>query len=82
MQFVNATSGPDALSLLATGQAVATNIAPLSASGYADLDHDTYTLDVRGTLPIMQFMAARGILKHTPQSASDYLLGDAGNGAS
>src|SRR5947209_11763701 len=47
LRFVNATSAAGALDLFATGHAVATAVAPLSGSGYADLDHNTYTLDVR-----------------------------------
>jgi len=34
----------------------------------------TYTLDVQGTLPIMQFMANAGVLKHRPNSWTDYML--------
>lgn len=34
----------------------------------------TYTLDVQGTLPIMQVMANTGVLKHTPKSWTDYML--------
>ena len=34
----------------------------------------TYTLDVRGTLPICQFMASTGVLKHRPQAWTDYML--------
>lgn len=41
----------------------------------------TYTLDVRGTLPICQFMASIGTLKHRPQSWKDYMLPSATGGA-
>lgn len=34
----------------------------------------TYTLDVQGTLPIMQFMAATGVLRRKPQSWAEYIL--------
>lgn len=34
----------------------------------------TYTLDVRGTLSVSQFMASTGVLKHRPQTWTDYML--------
>ena len=34
----------------------------------------TYTLDVQGTLPIMQFMASTGVLRHRPNAWTDYML--------
>jgi NitT/TauT family transport system substrate-binding protein len=34
----------------------------------------TYTLDIQGTLPIVQFMNATGVLKHRPQAWTDYML--------
>ncbi len=40
----------------------------------------TYTLDVHGSLPIVQFMAATGVLKRRPERWTDYMHGSAAAG--
>jgi len=43
----------------------------------------TYTLDVRGSLPVCQFMASTGVLKHRPTSWTEYMMPSAAaNGGS
>jgi hypothetical protein len=49
MRFINATSGATTLDLFADNRAVATGVPANTSSGYARLDQDNYTLDIRQT---------------------------------
>ena len=40
---------------------------------YSDGTH-SYTLDLQNTLPVAQFMADIGTIKHRPQAWTDYML--------
>ncbi|MEO8837072.1 MAG: DUF4397 domain-containing protein, partial [Caldimonas sp.] len=49
LRLLNATSSRDfaSLDLYAANNAVVTNVPPYTVSGYGDLKHDTYTIDLR-----------------------------------
>jgi hypothetical protein len=49
LRLVNATSNFASLDLFAAGNPVVTGVAPLTASGYGDIDRNSYSLDVRAT---------------------------------